>query len=73
MATGVWGIAEFCKHLMNGNRGLGISSTSKIPGPAGWPGQGFAGSVATLPMLAVFLVFVPPFNTIVDVFPAGIG
>ena len=25
---------------MNGNRGLGLSPTSKIPGPAGWAGSG---------------------------------
>ena len=31
-----------------------IPQQAKSPARQGWPGQGFAGSVATLPMLAVF-------------------
>ena len=39
MATGVWGFPQ----------------QAKSPARQGWPGQGFAGSVATLPMLATLL------------------
>ena len=55
------------------NRGLGIFPNKQNPRP------GRGGRVRDLPevwlhfLCLLFLVFVPPFNAIVDVFPAGIG
>ena len=57
MVTGVWGYAP----------------TSKIPGPAGVAGSEICRKCGYTSYACCFLVFVPPFNTIVDVFPAGIS
>ena len=38
---------------------------AKSPARQGWPGQGFAGSVATLPMLATLLRYITSFAPLV--------